>query len=243
MVKLRPLRGTALIILDAKLVFKMVDNFFGGDGRHAKIEGREFTPTELRIVQRVLEQAFIDLTEAWKAIMPIEFEYINSEVNPSMANIVSPSEVVVVSTFHVELDGGGGELHITLPYSMIEPIREMLDAGLQGDIDERDERWIHALRYDILNAKVDLECQVVEREITLRDIVELKNGDVIPIEMPENQIVTANGVPMFNINMGQSDGNLALKVESFVDRTAAHFQSPTPEMLSAGKEDKGDKDE
>ena len=240
MVKLRPLRGTGLIILDAKLVFKMVDNFFGGDGRHAKIEGREFTPTELRIVQRVLEQAFIDLKEAWKAIMPIEFEYINSEVNPSMANIVSPSEVVVVSTFHVELDGGGGELHITLPYSMIEPIREMLDAGLQGDVDERDERWIHALRYDILNAKVDLECQVVDREITLRDIVELKNGDVIPIEMPDSQIVTANGVPMFNINMGQSNGNLALKVDSFVDRTVAHIQSPVPEML---KTEQGDGDE
>ena len=108
MVKFRPLRGTALIILDAKLVFKLVDNFFGGDGRHAKIEGREFTPTELRVVQMVLEQVFVDLKEAWKAVMDITFEYMNSEVNPSMANIVSPSEVVVVSTFHVELDGGGG---------------------------------------------------------------------------------------------------------------------------------------
>jgi flagellar motor switch protein FliM len=143
MVKFRPLRGTALIILDAKLVFKLVDNFFGGDGRHAKIEGREFTPTELRVVQMVLNQAFVDLTEAWKAIMPINFEYVHSEVNPSLANIVSPSEVVVVSTFHVELDGGGGEFHITMPYSMIEPIREVLDAGLQSDSDEQDERWVN----------------------------------------------------------------------------------------------------
>jgi len=108
MVKFRPLRGTALVVLDAKLVFKLVDNFFGGDGRHAKIEGREFTPTELRVVRMVLEQAFIDLKEAWRAVLPIDFDHINSEVNPSMANIVSPSEVVVVSTFHVELDGGGG---------------------------------------------------------------------------------------------------------------------------------------
>lgn len=112
LVKMKPLRGTALFILDAKLVFKLVDNFFGGDGRHAKIEGREFTPTELRVVRMVLEQAFVDLKEAWQAVLEMNFEYVNSEVNPAMANIVSPSEVVVVSTFHIELDGGGGDLHI-----------------------------------------------------------------------------------------------------------------------------------
>ena len=228
MVKFRPLRGTALVILDAKLVFKLVDNFFGGDGRHAKIEGREFTPTELRVVQMVLNQAFVDLTEAWKAIMPINFEYVHSEVNPSLANIVSPSEVVVVSTFHVELDGGGGELHITMPYSMIEPIREVLDAGLQSDSDEQDERWVKALREDVLAAKVELECDVVRREITLRDIVDLKEGDVIPIEFPDFHVLTANGVPMFRTQLGQHRGNLALKIKEFFDRSSAQNITGTP---------------
>lgn len=222
MVKFRPLRGTALIILDAKLVFKLVDNFFGGDGRHAKIEGREFTPTELRVVQMVLEQAFVDLREAWKAVKPIDFEYINSEVNPSMANIVSPSEVVVVSTFHVELDGGGGELHITMPYSMIEPIREILDAGLQTDTDERDDRWVKALREDVMAAEVDLECDIVRREVTLRDIVDLRPGDVIPIQMPESSVLTANGIPMFRVVLGRSKENLALKIVNVLDRKQAH---------------------
>lgn len=220
MVKFRPLRGTGLVILDAKLVFKLVDNFFGGDGRHAKIEGREFTPTELRVVQMVLEQAFVDLKEAWKAVKPIEFEFINSEVNPSMANIVSPSEVVVVSTFHVELDGGGGELHITMPYSMLEPIREILDAGLQSDTDERDERWVTALREDVMSAEVDLECDVITREVMLRDIVDLREGDVIPINMPDTSIVTANGIPMFRVRLGRVAENLALKVVNIVDRSA-----------------------
>lgn len=232
MVKFRPLRGTALIILDAKLVFKLVDNFFGGDGRHAKIEGREFTPTELRVVQMMLEQLYIDLGEAWKAVMPIEFEYINSEVNPSLANIVSPSEVVVVSTFHIELDGGGGELHITLPYSMIEPIREVLDAGLQSDTDEQDERWVKALREDVMDAAVDLECDIARRDITLRDIIDLKAGDVIPIEMPENHILTANGVPMFRTTLGQSRGHLALKVNEFIDRSNAQNVS----VVEGGRE-------
>lgn len=219
MVKFRPLRGTALIILDAKLVFKLVDNFFGGDGRHAKIEGREFTPTELRVVQMVLDQVFVDLHEAWKAIKLIDFDYVNSEVNPSMANIVSPSEVVVVSTFHVELDGGGGELHITMPYSMVEPIREILDAGLQSDSDDRDERWVYALKEDVMEARVDLECDIVKREIDLRKIVNLKEGDIIPITMPDFQVVTANGVPMFKANVGQSNSNLALRLVEFIDRS------------------------
>lgn len=222
MVKFRPLRGTALVILDARLVFKLVDNFFGGDGRHAKIEGREFTPTELRVVQMVLNQVFVDLGEAWKAVMPIEFEYINSEVNPSLANIVSPSEVVVVSTFHIELDGGGGDLHLTIPYSMIEPIREVLDAGLQSDSDEQDDRWVKALREDVLSARVDLECEVVNRDITLRDIVDLDVGDIIPVEFPPHHVLTANGVPVFRTELGQRKGNLALKIKEFIDHSSAH---------------------
>lgn len=212
MIKLRPLRGTGLIVLDAKLVFKLVDNYFGGDGRHAKIEGREFTPTELRVVEMVLQEAFTDLKEAWKAILPVEFEFVNAEVNPSMANIVSPSEVVVVSTFHIELDGGGGDMHITLPYSMIEPIRETLDSGLQTDVDDIDDRWIKSLREGILNATVNMGCKVAEKDVPLRDIIDLKEGDVIPMEMPGDLVITANGIPMMLAKLGQSKGNLALQV-------------------------------
>ncbi|MEH6909941.1 MAG: flagellar motor switch protein FliM [Oceanicoccus sp.] len=212
MIKLRPLRGTGLIVLDAKLVFKLVDNFFGGDGRHAKIEGREFTPTELRVVEMVLQEAFTDLKEAWKAILPVEFEFVNAEVNPSMANIVSPSEAVVVSTFHIELDGGGGDMHITLPYSMIEPIRETLDAGLQTDVDDIDDRWIKSLREGILNATVNIDCKVAEKEVPLRDIIDLKEGDVIPMDVPGDLVLTANGIPMMLAKLGQSKGNMALQV-------------------------------
>ncbi|NBF01435.1 flagellar motor switch protein FliM [Pseudomonas sp. Fl5BN2] len=212
LVKIKPLRGTALFILDAKLVFKLVDNFFGGDGRHAKIEGREFTPTELRVVRMVLEQAFVDLKEAWQAIMPVNFEYINSEVNPAMANIVGPSEAVVVSTFHIELDGGGGDLHVTMPYSMIEPIREMLDAGFQSDLDDQDERWSKALREDLLDVAVPLSATVARRQLRLRDILHMQPGDVIPVELPEDMIMRANGVPSFKVKLGSHKGNLALQV-------------------------------
>lgn len=218
LVKIKPLRGTALFILDAKLVFKLVDNFFGGDGRHAKIEGREFTPTELRVVRMVLEQAFVDLKEAWQAIMEVSFEYINSEVNPAMANIVGPSEAVVVSTFHIELDGGGGDLHVTMPYSMIEPVREMLDAGFQSDLDDQDERWSKALREDVLDVAVPLTAVVARRQLRLRDILHMQPGDVIPVELPEHMIMRANGVPSFKVKLGSHKGNLALQVIESIER-------------------------
>lgn len=218
LVKIKPLRGTALFILDAKLVFKLVDNFFGGDGRHAKIEGREFTPTELRVVRMVLEQAFIDLKEAWQAIMEVNFEYINSEVNPAMANIVGPSEAIVVSTFHIELDGGGGDLHVTMPYSMIEPVREMLDAGFQSDLDDQDERWVKALREDLLDVDVPLSATVARRQLRLRDILHMQPGDIIPVELPEEMIMRANGVPSFKVKLGSHKGNLALQVVESITR-------------------------
>lgn len=221
MIRVKPLKGTALFILDAKLVFKLVDNFFGGDGRHVKIEGREFTPTENRVVQMVLEQAFIDMQEAWKAVLPVKFDFLRAEVNPSLANIVSPSEVVVVNSFHVELDGGGGEMHLTLPYSMIEPLREVLDAGVQSDVGDQDERWMKSLREEIMGAKVELKGKLLDKKIKLTDLAKLKAGDILPIEMPESVLMLANGVPAFRGKMGEANGNLALKVINRVERPDA----------------------
>lgn len=217
LVKIRPLRGTSLFVMDAKLVFKLVDNFFGGDGRHAKIEGREFTPTELRVVQLVLQQVFVDMREAWGPVLDLDFEYMSSEVNPSMANIVSPSEVVVVSTFHIELDGGGGDLHVTVPYSMIEPVREILDAGFQSDVDEVDERWVKSLRKDLMEAKVPINSQIASKEINLRDLVGLKAGDVIPIDIPDELTITANRVPIGFGKLGRVGDSLAFKMTRKVE--------------------------
>lgn len=224
LVKVRPLRGAGLFILDAKLVFKLVDNFFGGEGRHAKIEGREFTPTETRIVQMVLDQVFHDMKEAWHAVLKVDFEYLSSEVNPAMANIVSPSEVVVISTFHIELDGGGGELHMALPYSMIEPIRDVLDAGVQSDIDDVDERWVNALQEDIKEVSVPINTMLCRRRVSLREVAKFKSGDIIPIEMPDLLTITANGIPVYKATLGTRDGKLALKIAGRAKQPAVKKQ-------------------
>jgi len=219
MVRFRPLKGTALITMEARLVFILVENFFGGDGRfHAKIEGREFTPTERRIVQMLLKLVFEDYREAWSPVMGVEFEYLDSEVNPTMANIVSPTEVIVVSSFHIELDGGGGDFHVVMPYSMVEPIRELLDAGVQSDKMDKDVRWSMALREEIMDVPVNLRAKLLDVDLSLRDLMELQAGDIIPIDVPESAIVFVEDLPTYRAKMGKSGDNIALKITKKLKR-------------------------
>jgi flagellar motor switch protein FliM len=210
--RMSPLRGRALIVMEPRLVFTAVDNFFGGGGQfYNKVEGREFTPTEMRIIRLIIDMIFKDLAEAWKPVMDIEFEYINSEVNPQFANIVSPSEIVVISTIHVELEGGGGDINIAMPYSMIEPIREMLDA-VTSDRGEVDGRWQEALRVEIMRSEITLNSKLIEKEMAISEIIELKKGDVIPIEMPETVLLEVENIPVFRGKLGLSDGNYAVEI-------------------------------
>ena len=219
MVRFRPLKGTALITMEARLVFILVENFFGGDGRHhAKIEGREFTPTERRIIQMLLKIIFEDYHDAWAPVMDAEFEYLDSEVNPAMANIVSPTEVIVVNSFHIELDGGGGDFHIAMPYSMLEPIRELLDAGVQSDKEDTDQRWSQALEDEIMDVDVDFSAKLLEKEMKLRDMIDLKAGDIIPVDLPGSLLVSVEGLPTFRATLGQSNDNLALKITERIIR-------------------------
>ncbi len=228
MVKVRPLRGTALCVLSPKLVFSLVDCFFGGDGRfHTKIEGRDFTATELRIVHKVLERIFADLKSAWEPVFQVQFDYVGSEVNPQFANIVTPSEVVVVSTFRIELDGGGGDLHVTLPYSMLEPIRDLLDAGVQSDVTERDERWISALRERMKAAPVKVSSTLCTSDLTVRDLMALEAGDIVPVEIPEAVTACVDGVPVFRGRYGVSRGARALQVVEMI-RTPAPVPAAVP---------------
>ncbi len=216
-IKIEPLRGSAMIVMNPKLVFTLVDNYFGGEGRfYNKIEGRDFTATEMRIVNKVLELAFIDLKRAWSPVMKLEFKYVASEVNPQFANIVSPSEVVVVSTFQLELEGGSGELQVAMPYSMVEPIRELLDAGVQSDSTDRDDRWITVLKEGIKDAEVEISATLTETRLTLRELACMKVGDVIPIEMPESVFARVDEIPVFQARYGMSAGNSALQVEQMI---------------------------
>lgn len=228
MIKVPPLRGKGLCVIDPKLVFSVVDNFFGGSGRfHTKIEGREFTPTENRVIQMLLERVFVDFESAWRPILEVKFEYLSSEVNPQFANIVSPSEVVVVTSFHVDLEQGGGDFHVALPYSMVEPIRDLLDAGVQSERGERDERWEQAMREEVLGAEIELRSTLAETQLSLHELAKLKPGDVIPLALPELIDVLAADIPVFRGKLGVSEGKYAVKISKWTtQRTDTGLQRP-----------------
>jgi flagellar motor switch protein FliM len=219
LVKVLPLRGTALIVLEPKLVFAAVDNFFGGVGRFAKIEGREFTATENRIIHMMLKHAFSDLKEAWSHIARLDIEYVNSEVNPHFANIVSPSEIVVVSSIRIELDGGGGDVHVTMPYSMLEPLRELLLAGVATDRVEHDERWGLALREELEDAEVELSTVLGRGRITMQQLMSLQPGDILPCDFSGRATVLAEDVPIFRGTFGVSHGQQAVQIDERVARS------------------------
>ncbi len=219
LIHIQPLRGTGLCVIDPNLVFATVDNFFGGDGRyHTRIEGREFTPTENRVVQILLDLLFTDLAKAWKPVLELDFQFQSSEINPQFANIVSPTEVVVVSTFKMELEGGGGEFHIVMPYSMLEPIRELLDTGMQSDQVNVDKRWINTLKEEMKQACVEIDSSMGHTKLTLGEVLNLNDGDVIPIEVPDVVTVRANNVPIFRGVLGNSNGKNAIQYIEAISR-------------------------
>ncbi len=212
LVNMLPLRGTCLYVFDPKLVYATVDNFFGGDGRyHTRIEGREFTPTENRVIQLMLNLCFEDMKKSWKPVLEVDYKYLSSEVNPQFANIVSPTEVVVVSTFKMEVEGGGGEFHVVLPYSMLEPIRDLLDSGTQSEQLSVDKRWIKAMENEMKQAVVELECSMGHTRLSLNQVMDLKPGDVIPIDLEELLTVKAARTPIFKGQFGVSNGKNALR--------------------------------
>jgi flagellar motor switch protein FliM len=232
MCQFAPLRGTGLLVLDPKLVFALVDLFFGGKGRHAKIEGREFTAIETNIVRMLLSAACENLREAWAHVMPLQLQIVGSEVNPHFANIVSPTEIVVVTTFKIEIDDQGGEFHITVPYSMIEPLREVLEAGMQSDRVEHDDRWSQALRHEIEDADIEMRVLFGRSRLTLSDVLKLAPGDILPTDFSGLVTLYAEDVPVFRGVYGQSGGQHALKVS---ERVARARSGMTPLLQGPGE--------
>jgi len=221
MVQVKPLRGTALFIFDPNLVFLVVDNLFGGDGRfHTRVEGRDFTQTEQRIIQRLLGVVFEEYEKAWKAVYELKFEYLRAEMNTQFANIATPNEVVVVTTFNIEFGSTSGEFHICMPYAMVEPIRDLLYSSLQGDHLEVDKRWLRLLAQQVQTAEVELVATLGHSEVTFNQIIKMKAGDVIALEIPSAITAAVDGVPVMECSYGMFNGQYALKVDKMLAGSA-----------------------
>jgi flagellar motor switch protein FliM len=220
MVHMKPLRGTALLVFDPDLIFLIVDNLFGGDGRyHTRVEGRDFTQTEQRIIQRLLDVVFEEYEKSWKSVYPVNFEYIRSEMNPQFATIATPNEVVVAVTFDIDMGNKGGGLHVCIPYSMVEPIRDILYSALQGDHMEVDKRWIKLMSQQVQGAEVELVANLGHTKVTFEQILSMQVGDIIPLEIPKTITVNVSGVPVLDCRYGTMNGRYALKVNTLISQS------------------------
>ena len=216
-IQAKPLRGNGLFIFDPNLVFQVVDNMFGGDGRfHTRVEGRDFTQTELRIIQIMLNVAFESYEKSWESVNPLKFEYVRSEMNPQFANIATPSEVVIATSFEIELGGSGGSFHICMPYSMLEPLKDLLFSPMQGEHMTVDKRWLQLLSKQVQCADIELIALLGEAKVTLDQVLKMRSGDVIPLSVDENITASVDGVPMMECKYGTFNNQYALKIEKML---------------------------
>lgn len=229
MVSMKPLRGVSLFTFDPNLVFLIIDSLFGGHGRYStRVEGRDFTTTEQRIIRRLLNLTLESYGHAWGTVYPIEFDYIRSEMHTKFASIAGNNEIVVVSSFHIEFGSTGGSLNICLPYSMIEPIRDVLTRPLQDtSIGSIDQRWMHQLSRQVRSADVELIADFAHIPSSISELLKLQVGDVLPLNIPTSITAHVGGVPVMECSYGTFNGQYALRVQKLLANSETDLPKAT----------------
>ncbi|MFP5239431.1 MAG: flagellar motor switch protein FliM [Acidobacteriota bacterium] len=212
--KLDPLRGNAILVVDSRLVFALVENFFGGAGSQPKVEGRDFTPIEQAIISKVVKIALANLEDAWRPVHEVHIELVRSEINPQFAAIVPPSDVVVVVTFEVELENAIGSMVACLPYATIEPIRSKLYASFQSERLEVDHAWISRFKERLMETPVELKVEFGTTQLSGRQLLSLKEGDILLLNTDVEALLKAEvqGVKKFWGIPGTVKSNKAFQV-------------------------------
>lgn len=213
----KPLRGSGLIVCDPSLVFAVIDALFGGVGKyHTRIEGRDFSPTELRVILRLVETICAEYKKAWTGIYPLELEYQRSEMQPQFANIATPSEIVVATNFTLEIGETTGSVHFCIPYSTLEPIRDVLYSTIQGDAVEPDRRWVNLLTHQIQSAEVELVAELASAGATVEQLLSFKPGDFVELDLEPMIKAKVSGVPVFDAHYGTSNNRYAIKIDKML---------------------------
>ncbi len=213
----RPLRGSGLIVCEPTLVFAVIDSLFGGAGKfHTRIEGRDFSATEQRIIRRLVDVISEEYKRSWQGIYPVELDYQRSEMQPQFATVATPSEIVVCSSFTLEVGDTSGTIHFCIPYATLEPIRDVLFSSIQGDSTEPDRRWVKLLTQQIQSAEVEVVAELGHAPATVEQLLALKAGDFIELDL--NKIIQGkvDGVPIFDCYYGTSENKYALRVEKLL---------------------------
>jgi flagellar motor switch protein FliM len=213
----RPLRGSGLIVCDPTLVFAVIDALFGGAGKfHTRIEGRDFSATEQRIIHRLVEVITAEYKKSWQGIYPVELDYQRSEMQPQFATVATPSEIVVCCSFTLEIGDASGTIHFCIPYSTLEPIRDVLFSAIQGDSAEPDRRWVKLLTQQIQSAEVELVAELAYAPATVEQLLALKPGDFIELDLDKIIKAKVDGVPVFDCYYGTSNNKYSLRVDKML---------------------------
>ena len=216
-VSVKPLRGNGLIVCDPSIVFAVIDSLFGGSGKyHARMEGRDFSATELRIISRLVDVICSAYAKAWTGVYPIELEFQRSEMHPQFANIASPSEIVVSTTYTLDVGEVSGAIHICIPYATLEPIRDSLYSTIQGDSTEPDRRWVNLLKSQIQAAEVQLVAELAHAPATVEQLLAFKPGDFVELDLSPLIQAKVDGVPVFECHYGTSNGRYSIKVDQLL---------------------------
>jgi len=217
LVQIKPLKGHALIVFEPALVSQVVEYLFGGQGRfHTRADGWSFTPTEMRVIQRMLHVVFEQYQRAWQPVFDLTLEYIRSETHTQLAAIATPAEAVVATDFSIDLGGARGDFHVCIPYAMLEPIGNLMHSSLPSDRREQSDRWTSLLSAQVYSADVELKVNLAQVEVTVRQLLGLRPGDVIAVDLPEVLVAEVDGVPVLEGGYGVVNGQYALKVERLV---------------------------
>ena len=219
---IKPLRGSGLIVCEPTLVFAVIDALFGGIGKfHTRIEGRDFSPTELRVIQRLVDTIATEYKKAWAGIYPLELEYQRSEMQPQFANIATLGEAVVATSFALEIGETTGSMHMCFPYSTLEPIRDVLYSSIQTDATEPDRRWLNLLKREIQAAEVELVAELAHAGATVEQLLSFKPGDFIELDLEQMIKAKVDGVPVFNCHYGTSNNRYSLKIDTMLTSAPA----------------------
>ncbi|MBP9905696.1 MAG: flagellar motor switch protein FliM [Rhodoferax sp.] len=213
-VAIRPLRGSGLVVCEPALVFGVIESLYGGIGKfQTRIEGRDFSATEQRVINRMVDVITDEYKKAWVGIYPLELDYQRSEMQPQFANIATPSEIVVSTSFQLEIGEITGAIHFCFPYATLEPIRDVLYSSTQGDSIEVDRRWVNVLTQEIQAAEVVLVAELAHADATIEQLLAMKPGDFIELDRQPRVQATVDGVPIFECQYGTHNAKYALKIE------------------------------
>ena len=223
-VRMAPLRGYSMVVIEPTVVFSSLDSFFGGFGRGVGQlpPGRLFTPTETRIVKIILQVLFRSFKEAWSPVTAVEFEHVSSEINPQFAQIADENDLVVLNRFESEATAqGAGFVDLVVPYVSLKPVRDLLRSRVQtGDgNEESDKLWRSQLAEAVYDAELDLRVVLSKLELNLQELQKMQPGDVLNFKKPDFARVHIEDMPVYDVEIGAVGGQVAVKI---VDNISPH---------------------